>query len=251
MFKKLFTAASLLALSVISTVPAFAFTKAEMSEINSQITNTVVKIGEFCSGNIIYSGVKKVPTWLTVKEKESQKKHNITIVLTAKHCTNTGDELYKIVIPEYNKENITVRETTYLAEVYKTSYKSDVAFLKLLDKETTFDNVAKIAGADTDMYFGRDAYIVANPLSHGITITKGNLGYKERIDYPKNNTIYQKATPNIAPGSSGSGLFVKNEDSGDYELAGITSIGIRGFPFIGGFMTLDAVRADLPIELED
>lgn len=79
-----------------------------------------------------------------------------------------------------------------------------------------------------------------------MTITKGLFGSLETSDFDKPGRVYYRATPDIAPGSSGGALYHKN-DAGDYELLGVTTAGARGFPFVALYTPVSDIYSYLKV----
>jgi hypothetical protein len=83
-----------------------------------------------------------------------------------------------------------------------------------------------------------------------LTITKGLFGSKETNDFAKPGSVYYRATPDIAPGSSGGALYHKN-DAGDYELLGVTTAMARGFPYFAMYTPISDIYAYLKVAQPD
>lgn len=118
------------------------------------------------------------------------------------------------------------------------------------DKQTFFPTVAKLAPEKPTLLMGEDVWTAGYPLGLSLTVTKGLFISKETSDFAKAGTVYYKATTDIAPGSSGGALYHKN-DAGDYELLGVTTAGMRGYPFYGLYTPISDIYAYLKIAQPD
>jgi S1-C subfamily serine protease len=116
--------------------------------------------------------------------------------------------------------------------VYGVYYSADLSLWRLKDKQTFFPNVAKLAPEKPALMMGEDVWTVGYPLGGVLTVTRGLFGSVETSDFDHPGRTYYRATPDIAPGSSGGALYHKN-DAGDYELLGVTTAGAQSFPFFG------------------
>lgn len=237
------------AASVIGTALFLAFVpKANAGDLSSEqlspqfIEQAVVpsvQLGKFCSGTIIHSD----------RDRESGKVQ--TIILTAKHCTDAVDQKLVINIAEHNERGRVTSETSWNAIVTGQSYKSDIALIELTDTNKIFQNVAKVADKDTKLEFGQKVYTVSFPLGISKTYTEGNLGFVDDIS-PFGSQLnsqsgeFLRATPNIAGGSSGSGLFLKT-DAGDYELIGTLTAGYTVGTFANLYTPLDELNEYLSV----
>lgn len=155
-----------------------------------------------------------------------------TVLITAKHCVEgagNGEQL--IEFPIY-KGTHRIGNKDYVGKVKGESYKVDLALVKLLDEDTLFEKVSKLAPAELDAKIGDPVVTVGYPFGLSLTVTSGNFGQTEVIDYPKQGTEYYRATPMIAGGNSGGAMYLKS-DAGDYTLAGVTTAVIGGQ--VGGF----------------
>ena len=171
-----------------------------------------------------------------IKSARDEKSGKVsTVLLTAKHCVEgAGDSEMSVEFPVYQKTTV-VAKREFIGKVKGQSYKYDLALVELKDTNTLFENVIKLAPSELDTQIGDDVVTVGYPFGLALTVTKGSFGAGEVIDYPKNGTEYYRATPMIAGGNSGGGLYIKNA-AGDYLLAGVTTAGLGPITF-GGFYT--------------
>lgn len=193
----------------------------ELKKMDEQMFTPSVQLNKNCSGTIIYSD----------RDKESGKVN--TIVLTAKHCVDSTDQRLDVMTYVYDKRNRLKTEEAHKARVLGTSYKSDLALIKLDDQDTIF-KTAKVAPKETgeSLVFGQDVWNVSYPLGGSQNLSVGTLGRVEHIDAFKTKTgEFYRMSPDVAPGSSGSGMFQKT--TGDYELIGVVTGMYTGWSFTG------------------
>lgn len=223
-FKSFLTGALVSVTALLATTfSAGAFTKEEMTKVNKQVLSTVVQLTRrgnvFCTGNIIASD----------RDKKTGKVK--TLILTAKHCVTSSETLkdrIDVSIPRLNDAYEIVGSSTYPAHHIVKYYNHDMALMELVDQDTFFDNVALIAKENTDMFPGRTVYMAGNGLGAAPVFTEGVLGVKEFLQYPEDNMTYRRHTASTAPGNSGGGVFIKDED-GNYRIALVTSLAVRGY----------------------
>lgn len=188
----------------------------------------------FCSGEMIKS------------ERDAKTGKVSTYVLTAKHCVKDDDKAtYTIMKDEHNSSLHQTATKEYLADVYGTSYKSDLALLKLRDTDTYFDTVATVAKKDVKLSFGQTVELVGYPLGRSMTWTEGKLGYIEEVQPfadVSQSKLFQRASPEMAPGSSGSSMFVYNDADKKYEIVGVLTGGPTQFFYIGLFTPVDELN---------
>lgn len=226
-------------LTAVGTALFFAVAPAKSAELLPEnfLTQAVapsIQIGKFCSGTIIHSD----------RDKESGEAE--TIILSAKHCVKTDQRLDINIAEHNNGDNRVTSEVSWKAIVTGTSYKSDLALIKLLDKMKVFTHVAKVADKDIKLSFGQRVYTVSFPLGLSKTYTEGNLGYVDYLEgagstLNSNSNDFYRATPSVAGGSSGSGLFVKT-DSGDYQLIGTLTAGYTVGTFANLYTPIEEIR---------
>lgn len=210
---------------------------AKADPLVTQVFNPSVQLGEFCSGEIIYS-------------KRDQKSGKVSsVVLTAKHCVD--DKSYSDVIPvnkhQYDSKLRHIGIKEYDANVLGKSYKSDLALLKIRDEDTVFDDVAKVAKNPT-LAFGQDVVVVGYPMGRSMTYTEGNLGFVEDTDFfsdVSNSGQFLRATPDIAPGSSGSSMFTFVD--GEYKIIGVVTGGARSFSWFNYFTPVEEINEYLDV----
>lgn len=210
--------------------------QAKADPLVDQVFNPSVQLGDYCSGEIIYS-----------KRNEQTDKVN-TIVLTAKHCVmDDPEKLIPINKAVYDNKNRKTGVKTYIASVLGQSYKSDLAVLKLRDHSYLFDDVAKVAKADTPLAFGQSVVVVGYPLGRSMTYTEGNLGYVEDgvfNDISQSKQFY-RATPDIAPGSSGSSMFTFVD--GEYQIIGVVTGGASRLSWFNFFTPVEEINEYLDV----
>lgn len=231
---------------VLTCAPTIALAQdaGEMLKMQDQMFTPNVKISitsdlnafsmpqGFCSGQIIHSA--RDPKTGDVE----------TYVLTAKHCTDKTGQRMEVIIEDHGKSLDLNKGIHYEASVWGQSYKSDLALLKLDDKEDYFEKVAKIAPKGTVLNFGDKVELVGYPFGLSQTWTEGRLGYVEKANQffsPLSDSgRFFRATPMMAGGNSGSSMFFLSPKSGDYEVIGVLTGGAAGF---AGFYTpLDELR---------
>lgn len=233
MFKRL-----LLAATVILGLTGVSFAE----NLQKEVFNTSVRLEAFCSGTIIHSDRDKLSGKVS------------TIVLTAKHCVmdkNIGDVLNvnKFV---YNDRLRQIKTDSYVATYEGASYKSDLAVLKLKDEQTLFEDVATVGKADIPLAFGDPVVSVGYPLGLSQTYTLGNLGFVETqtaFNRVSSTNEFFRATPDIAPGSSGGSLFTLKD--GKYQLIGVVTGGAPQFSFFNYFTPVEEINEYLDVYGKD
>lgn len=215
--------AALLAVGI--STPVFA---GYDSNLNTAISS-VGYLNNNCSATIILS------------DRDEKTGDVSTILLTAKHCAdgNGQGRLNHVEFPVYENNRV-VSHKKYMAKIKGTYYKADIALVELTDKETLFTNVAKIADRKVDLKLGDETVTVGYPFGLGINVTFGNFNQVVQIDTWEPGKEFYRATPDIGPGNSGGALFRKVNDK--YELIGVTSAGISGYPFMGLYVGLDDIH---------
>jgi len=219
----------------------------ELPKMNEQMFIPSVQLGNnskdgFCSGTLISS------------ERDQVSGDVETFILTAKHCVTDqkdGSDI-SVIIHNYNDSNREINAVDYKATVYGKSYKSDLALVKLKDKDTFFKTTAKIAPKDAKLQFGQDVWVVGYPLGLSQTITSGVLGRVEAVDAfseISNSKEFYRSTPDIAPGNSGGAMFQKNA-KGDYEVIGVATGAIRGFSYINFYSPIEEINEYLSVALQ-
>jgi len=226
---------SLVAAAVLSFVPLSAYA----DPLVDQVLTPSYQIGApnkggFCSGEMIKS------------ERDAKTGKVSTYVLTAKHCVKDDEKAtYEITKDDHSSNLHQTGQKAYLADVYGTSYKSDLALLKLRDTDTYFDTVATVAKKDIKLSYGQTVEMVGYPLGRSMTWTEGKLGYVEEVEPfadVSNSKLFQRASPESAPGSSGSSLFVFNDETKKYEIVGVLTGGPNQFFYIGLYTPVDEIN---------
>lgn len=173
-----------------------------------------VQIGKYCSGTVI-------------NDPDLSDGEQMTVI-TAKHCLDANQGVGSIL--EVNVPKIVGNEytgdTTIKVIVKDVSEKSDLIRLEAVKKGEGLD-IPKVDIYKGNPKFGDDVVAMGYPLGLNKTMTKGVLGYTESLMwvfkttcvFPSESCLYQKATPGIAPGSSGGGLFEETDDG--YQLVGV------------------------------
>jgi S1-C subfamily serine protease len=204
-----------LAGALIFCVPAQAM---DLVKLGKQALGPTVQLNRNCSGEIVYSS------------RDEKSGDVTTYILTAKHCTtDTADKVNEAYIPVYDKGRV-VSELLYKADVVSQYYKHDLALLKLKDTKTSFaDRTAKLAARDVDPPIGAPVVTIGYPYGLTLTANEGTFGARGSIPFPSDtkDTEYFRASPGVAGGNSGGGLY-RITDSGDFELLGVTDLKTGG-----------------------
>lgn len=187
-----------------------------------------------------------------IKSKRDEKTGKVeTVLITAKHCVEgAGDGEQVVEFPIY-KGTRRVGNKDFVGKVKGQYYKADLALVKLVDEDTLFEKVSKLAPAELNAAIGDPVVTIGYPFGLSLTVTNGAFGQTEIIDWPKNGTEYYRATPMIAGGNSGGAMYLKLEN-GDYILAGVTTAGMGGAggAFAGfytpSYMIHDYLQSALP-----
>lgn len=195
------------------------------------------QINKNCSSTVIYS-------------KRDDKTGDVkTILLTAKHCIDSDKSQVVVEFPVYQNNRVVARKE-YVGKVHGKYYKADLALIELLDKDTYFEKVSKIAPAELTQQMGDPTWTLGYPLGMALTVTQGTFGGLETIDWPTDGSEYLRATPMIAPGNSGGAVYVKNE-KGEYEIAGVTTAAVGLLSFIGFYTPSYQIHEYLKIALTE
>lgn len=229
---------SLIAAAVLSSIPISAFADPLIDQVFTPSVH--LTIGDAmspqgtCSGEIIKS------------DRDAKTGKVATYVLTAKHCVKDNEkDDFTVTKKLYDKNNKEIGSKTYLADALGTSYKSDLALLKLRDTDTYFEQVATVAPKDTTLTFGSTVELIGYPLGRSMTWTEGKLGYIEKVEQfadVSQSTYFQRATPEMAPGSSGSSMFVWSDTDKKYEVIGILTGGPKNWSWMGFYTPLDEIN---------
>lgn len=213
--------------------------KAEELLSDQKVTQMVVpsvQLNKNCSGTIIHSD----------RDKESGKAE--TYVISAKHCVDKVDQKIDINIADYSDNNRMLSETAWKAKVIGTSYKSDLALIKLDTDQKVFVHIATIAPKDIKLTFGQKVYSVSFPMGFSKTFTEGTLGFVENldkslVDLGSSSGDFYRATPDITGGSSGSGLFIQTGgDIPEYQLVGVLTAGFTRGTFMNLYTPIEEIR---------
>jgi S1-C subfamily serine protease len=193
--------------------PAYAL---DLTKLQSEALGPTVQLNRNCSGQVVYS-------------KRDEKSGDVkTLILTAKHCTtDTAGKVNEVYFPAYQKGRV-VSEALYKADVVSQYYKHDLAMLRLKDTKTSFsDRVAKLADREIDMPIGAPVVTIGYPFGLTLTANEGTFAARSVIPFPDQDkdTEYFRASPGIAGGNSGGGLY-RITDGGDFELIGVTDLKI-------------------------
>lgn len=207
----------------------------DLEKLQTQALGVTAQLNGNCSATLIHSD----------RDKESGKV--TTIFLTAKHCVDGKQVVHYLDLPVYQDGRV-VKRDRYTAKLRGKHFKSDLALVELLDRQTFFAKTAKISSEGTVPSMGSPVVTVGYPLGLQLTVTAGLFGSLETLDYPKPGTEYFRATPDVVGGNSGGAMY-RITDSGDYELIGVTSAGHRAFTFIALYTPLEAIHEYLKVAL--
>lgn len=218
--------AFLIAFGIAAFVVGFV-SLASAADMQQQMFGVSAQINNNCSGTLIHSA------------RDNKSGEVETYVLTAKHCVKAEDKLFNVNLPVYQKNRI-VKINSYAATVYGKAYFADLALLKLRDKQTWFEHVAKIGSADAELAMGEDVWTVGYPEGRSLTVTTGLFTSAETIDFPTDGQEYYRATPNIIGGNSGGALF--HLENGEYRLIGVTSARSVWSSWVAYYVPREAIR---------
>lgn len=229
------TVVGLAILFALAIVTLFAgASKAEnLQRLRDQVLSMTAQLDENCSATLVSS------------ERDEKSGEVETLFLTAKHCVRDDDRDMVIDLPIYQNSRV-VKKDRYIAIKKNTYYKGDLALVELKDKQTFFENVAKVAPKDGVPSMGAHVWTVGYPFGLQLTITEGMFGARETFNFPKPGTEYFRATPDVVGGNSGGAMYRINA-KGDYELIGVTSAGHRTYSFLALYVPLDMIRDYLRI----
>jgi hypothetical protein len=174
----------------------------------SEMFLSSVQIDKFCSGTAIPDPDRTDGIQYTV--------------LSAKHCLH-GQGVGTVLTVNVPKtvNNVFDGDRQIKMIVTDVSEESDLFLLQALKMGDGNDlpNVSIYSGP---LEFGQEVWSVSFPLAETRTISQGYLGWIVNVPYfaqYSKSGYFQKSTTAIAPGSSGSGLFV--ETTTGYELIGV------------------------------
>lgn len=227
------------ALGLIGLI-AIGSCNAKADPLVDQVRAPVVRLDAYCSGTIISS------------KRDDKTGKVATYVLTAKHCVKDDDKsMVPIAKDQYDgiKKN---GKSISDGDVFGQSYKSDLALVKLRDEKDLFENVAEVASRDINLQYGQAVIVEGFPLGLGQTETEGKLGYLEQQDAFNDisqSRMFYRATPDTAPGSSGSGMFTF--DNGKYKLIGVLTGGYPRASYINYYTPVTEINDYLETALSD
>lgn len=231
--KSLIAALGLMALTII---PGLAADQKFTDEVLTPAVQLTTE-GGACSGTVIFS------------DRNRATGDTATFILTAKHCVRAKGQAYSALKTEYDDELQETRTVVYPGVVWGISTASDLAIIKLDDETHVWPTVATVAPKGTVLEYNEPVVIAAFPGALSMTTTYGNLGYIEKIAQLSDvsqSTKFQRATPGIAPGSSGGSMYVQNE-AGDYLLIGTATAGYRAATFINMFTPMSEIQEYLRV----
>lgn len=164
-----------------------------------------------------------------------------TKLLTAQHCVS-GKSVGRVDMNSYDEDLNMTEERRVIYDVKKQNRGYDLAVIQLRDTTNLYP-VAKIADK-IKVELGDPTWVVGYPLGGKKTMTTGLFGGVQRfpigqIDATKK---YLRSTAQISPGNSGGPLFQFNKATLDYEIIGVTSMGIPQIAHVGLYVTLDKVQ---------
>ena len=198
-----------------------------VERIQVQANQTLVEVGNWCSGTIIDSHNGLVVTAAHCVEKVHVKK-------SVKVTKPSGEVIiYKIdrydplvvTLHKFDDEGNEIGFIKYTTRVLKAVYPQDIAVLQNVSGEPFTSNVvislAKVR-------YGAHVFTVGNPLMFYGVVAEGKvIKPKHTLDVGSGPVTTIVFNSFMAPGSSGGGLF------NDYgELIGITNWGIQGGPYL-------------------
>lgn len=222
-------------LTMVATA-AHAAKPNDFDQISATLSATA-RINNNCSAQVIYSDRDRVSG--EVK----------TLVLTARHCVEGAKdaETQRVEFFKYDARLNVTASVTFLADVIGKSSSSDIALLRLRDKQNLFPaEPIALESADAELYVGEDTLAVGFPLATSATVTRGTLGPRERIAITGKEVPYQRNTAGIAGGSSGGGLYHTGTD-GKLKLIGIATAGVKGVNFVNYYTTVDSLHEYLKV----
>lgn len=223
---------TLIAATFLSLMPVAAFA---VDQPVVDAASMVPQLNENCSASLIYS-------------KRDEKTGKVkTQLLSAKHCVSDLSANADVILDFAKFENNRViKKDRFIGHVVGTDWKSDLSLLELNDTNTLFENVNKIGdGSNIVMY--DETVAIGYPFGLGITITEGNFMQYVKVNIGgASGNEYMRSTPDIGPGNSGGALFKRFAD-GHLEQIGVTTAGINGYPFMGLYTSVDAIRDYLKV----
>ena len=202
------------------------------ADLSKEVITPSAKLNGNCSGTLVYS------------DRDKDTGEVKSVLLTAKHCVDGSDGYrMKVEFPVFQGHS-TVGEKTFYGKILGKSYKSDLALVELDDKNTYFNDVAKVAPSDYKATIGDDVIVVGNPLGVHISISKGVYGGNQKIaTMPE--LLHVNA--NIIGGNSGGAAFKVDEDI--YKIIGVTCCGWSKAPWVGYYTPAEDINEYLKVAL--
>ena len=216
--------ASIVGALVLVSTPALAVSK----NFTDQMIDTSYQLNYDCSATVIKS--------------EPDDDLNITTqLLTAAHCVK-GTTAGRMIATVKDDSLKVIEEKHIIFDVKKIDTSRDLALLELRDTTNLYP-VAPIA-KEIAAELGDTVYAVGYPLGAAKTVTSGLFGGYQEIPLASLNPtkIYLRSSPQISPGNSGGALFQFNEATLDYEIIGVTSMGIPVMAHMGLYVKLEDIR---------
>lgn len=223
-------------LAIVFFFIAFRAEAADPATMQRQALSVTWQLNEDCSATLVHSAYDYKAEGIR------------TTFLTAKHCVDFNRQMF-IDRPVYQDGRV-VKKERYIAKLRGKHFKYDLALVDLIDSKTHFPEVAKIAPKDGMPPMGAQVFTVGYPVGWSLTVTSGLFGALETIDFPHVGAEYFRATPDIAGGSSGGGMY-RLTGSGDFELIGVASAKHRDFSYIGFYVPIYAIHEYLSVALPD
>lgn len=171
-------------------------------------------------------------------------------LVTAAHCVTRPNNLNIRQSKYDNKFNI-ISEVRYNLELKRSLRNRDVAILRVKDETGVFKTVdiAGIEETNNTLKFGSDVFVVGYPKVQDLTFTGGTFSGKVKGILGLDTPLY-KATPNIMPGSSGGGLYIKTGED-NYKLIGLTTAMNGDNQFMNFFSTIESLHTVVAGFIED
>lgn len=196
--------------------PEFEKKASQVFDPSVQVKNvTSKKQNGTCSGTVIES--KRVDGKFVNK------------ISTARHCAKGTKDKF---IVDYHGND-------FPAKVFKKSVKTDAMILEI---ETPIElSAAKLATPEelTSILLSEKVYSASFPLGTSLTYSEGFLGMAENVPNPKDfDYLFIKTNLNIAPGSSGSCLFIENKDH-DFVCIGTATAILMPFFYLGYYTPIN------------
>lgn len=197
-------------------------------EIDHQINETNLIIGNWCSGTVIDKKKKLIVTanhclgritYFETLNKELDKDRVVRVIRKMYHKVPVSSM-------KYTDEGDLYSETNFYAEVLGVNIQSDLAILRVVyPSGISFSEEASLSGKKVRR--GDRVYSVGNPFMFDGSLSEGIVSRpKLLLDLPGGTLEIISFTAHIYPGSSGGALY---NDSG--ELIGITNWGQMGGPY--------------------